>query len=123
MTNEKRKRRSTILNSQCISNKKGGLDERQADVQFRQRFDRLNGAVHDYRCHPGADREYRSIPSYYFINSFEINETGPHKVRIEFVGQKIQNIGLIVSAIIYTACIAYIIYDWKLKIILNKYTR
>lgn len=58
-------------------------------------------------------KEYRSIPSYYFINSFYINETGEHEVVIEFIGQRIQIIGLIISGLAYLFAISYLVYDWR----------
>ena len=58
-------------------------------------------------------KEYRSIPSYYFINSFYINETGEHEVVIEFIGQRIQIISLIVSGLAYLFAISYLVYDWR----------
>jgi hypothetical protein len=60
-------------------------------------------------------KEYKSIPSYYFINSFQINETGKHEVIIEFIGQKIQNISLIISGLAYLGCFSYLFYDWREK--------
>lgn len=57
--------------------------------------------------------EYESIPSYYFINSFQINETGEHEVTIEFIGQRIQNISLAVSGLAYLGCFGYLFYDWR----------
>lgn len=58
-------------------------------------------------------KEYKSIPSYYFINSFQINETGEHEVVIEFIGQRIQNISLIISGLAYLGCFNYLFYDWR----------
>lgn len=61
------------------------------------------------------DKEYQSIPSYYFINSFQIDEIGEHEVVIEFIGQRIQNIGMLISILTYFGCIGYILYDWRRK--------
>ncbi len=58
-------------------------------------------------------KEYSSIPSYYFINSFQINETGEHEVIIEFTGQRIQNTGLMVSGLAYLVCLFYLFFEWK----------
>lgn len=60
-------------------------------------------------------KEYNSLPSYYFINSFQINETGEHEVIIEFIGQRIQNIGLLISGFSYLGCFGYLFYDWRRK--------
>ena len=58
-------------------------------------------------------KEYNSIPSYYFINSFQINETGEHEVVIEFIGQRIQEISLIISGLAHLGCFTYLLYDWR----------
>lgn len=58
-------------------------------------------------------REYKSLPSYYFINSFHINETGEQEVVIEFIGQRIENFSLIISGLVYLMSICYILYDWR----------
>lgn len=60
-------------------------------------------------------KEYKSIPSYYFINSFQINETGDHEVIIEFIGQKIQYLTMLISGLMYTICVGYIFYDLAKK--------
>jgi len=58
-------------------------------------------------------KEYYSIPSYYFINSFQINETGKHEVVIEFIGQRIQDISLMISGFANLGCFIYLFYDWR----------
>lgn len=58
-------------------------------------------------------KEYSSFPSYYFINSFQINETGEQEVVIEFIGQRIQNISLLISGLAYLGCFGYLFFDWR----------
>lgn len=57
------------------------------------------------------EKEYKSIPSYYFINSFHINETGEQEVIIEFIGQRMQDISLVISGLAYFACFGFLLYD------------
>lgn len=65
-------------------------------------------------------KEYESVPSYYLINSFQINETGEHEVIIEFIGQRVQNIAMIISGLTYAICIGYIFYDLRRRIDIGK---
>lgn len=60
-----------------------------------------------------SGKQLNPIPSYYHINSYWINERGEHEVIIEFTGQRIQNISLIVSGLAYFGCFGYLFYDWR----------
>jgi hypothetical protein len=56
---------------------------------------------------------YNSIPLYGVINGFEINQTGNSEIVLRYTRQEWFEIGLIISAITLTFCIAFLFYDWK----------
>lgn len=55
----------------------------------------------------------RSIPLYYAINGFWINETGNLTIIIQYVPQNWFMLGLIVSVITIALCMFYSLYDWR----------
>lgn len=57
----------------------------------------------------------RSIPLYYIVNGFWINQTGNLDITIEYEPQKWFNIGIIVSIVTLISTVCYLIYDWRKK--------
>lgn len=55
----------------------------------------------------------RSLPLYSVINGFWINQTGDLEIVIRYVPQDWFEIGLIISAITFICCIAYLVYEWR----------
>ena len=55
----------------------------------------------------------RSVPLYGVINGFWINETGNLDVVIRYTPQDWFEIGLVISAATFVACVGYLIYDWR----------
>jgi hypothetical protein len=55
------------------------------------------------------DKEYTPTSSYYFINSYKINETGVHTVVFRFDGQKYSDIGLWISGSGYAGVLVFLI--------------
>lgn len=54
-----------------------------------------------------------SIPLYYIINGFLINQTGNLDIIIEYEPQKWFYMGTIITIITLVVCIGYFIYDWR----------
>jgi len=58
-------------------------------------------------------KKVRSIPLYSVINGFWINETGNLEIVIRYTPQDWFEIGLVISALTFIGCVAYLFYDWR----------
>jgi hypothetical protein len=55
----------------------------------------------------------KSMPLYGVINAFQIRETGNLDIVLRYLPQYWYEVGLMISALSFAACIFYIIYDWR----------
>jgi hypothetical protein len=79
-------------------------------LSFAESYDPL--WVAEIRTNDGL-KQYEPVPLYSVINGFWIDETGEYEVTIRYKPQRWFYYGAAVSLTTLTACIGYLIYDWK----------